>query len=171
MLVIARVVALSALQITQFSDQVSIWLISQLIQVISRILQKLFRYFNTIAISTSTVPPSTVIPVNLYLNINNLESAIFSSGSSLQHYHKRPDVFEYFLTMFYYIIHQHYNISNFGIISLCPTYLNYAVSKLSAVFKYYFFIVSTCCYCFHFCFLSNSSYDSFHKYVCITVVT
>ena len=50
MSVIANVVALfaAALEITQFADQVKMRLISQLINDISIILQKLLKYFNGI---------------------------------------------------------------------------------------------------------------------------
>ena len=47
--------------ITQFSDQVRMRLISQLIKGISRVLQKLLKYFNDTAILTISVFPSAVV--------------------------------------------------------------------------------------------------------------
>ena len=48
--------------ITQFADQVRMRLISQLINDISRVLQKLLKYFNGTTISTSFVPSAPVSP-------------------------------------------------------------------------------------------------------------
>ena len=49
---------------TQVNEHVKIRLTSQLINYISRVLQKLFKYFNCTVISTSFVIPSTgVFPV------------------------------------------------------------------------------------------------------------
>ena len=53
----------------KLADEVRIRLISQLINGISRFLQKLFRYFNGTVISTSFVPSFHIFPVIfLYLN-------------------------------------------------------------------------------------------------------
>ena len=54
-LVIANVLAPVELVITQFTNQVRMRLISQLIEDISRILKKLLMYFNSTATSTSFV--------------------------------------------------------------------------------------------------------------------
>ena len=59
-------------------------LISQLINDISRVLQKLLKYFNGTAISTSFVLPAAgVFPVILILNLNDSDCVILSFGSSL----------------------------------------------------------------------------------------
>ena len=70
----------------QFADQFRIILISQLIKDISRVPQKLPRYFKYTAISTSAVPSSSALFVNLNLNLNDLESVMLSSRSSLQYF-------------------------------------------------------------------------------------
>ena len=54
-LVIANVLAPVELVITQFTNQVRMRLISQLIEGISRVLKKLLMYFNCTATSTSFV--------------------------------------------------------------------------------------------------------------------
>ena len=83
------------LVIMQFADQVRIKLISHLIKGISRVLQKLLKYLNGTAISTSSVLTSTgVLPVIFALNLNDSESAMVAIGSSLQYCHKLPNVFE-----------------------------------------------------------------------------
>ena len=67
-----------------FSDQVKMRLISQLINVISRVLQKLFKYFNGTTISKSFVLPLLeVFPVILILDLNHSDSVILSVDSSL----------------------------------------------------------------------------------------
>ena len=59
-------------------------LISQLIKGISRVLQKLLKYFNNTAILTSFVLlESEVFAVIFTLNWNDLEFATLSFGSSL----------------------------------------------------------------------------------------
>lgn len=54
---------------------------------ISRLFQKLLRYFNETAISTSTVLSLPALFVNLYLNLNYLESFTLSSDLFLQYCH------------------------------------------------------------------------------------
>ena len=57
--------------ITRFADQVKIRLTSQLIEGISRILQKLLKYFNETIISTlSILSLLSVLPVNFALKLN-----------------------------------------------------------------------------------------------------
>ena len=69
MLVTATVPAPVELVITQVDDHVNWRLISQLINGISRVLQKLLKYFESIIISTSFVLPSSgVFPVIFVLN-------------------------------------------------------------------------------------------------------
>ena len=48
--VFAKVVSLKPSEITQFADQIRIWLTSQLIKDISRVLQKILKYLNCLAI-------------------------------------------------------------------------------------------------------------------------
>ena len=70
-------------------------LFCNLIRCISRALQKLVKYFNGTAISTSFVLPSAgVLSVIIDLNLNDLKSVIVAFGTSLWYYHKFPDVFE-----------------------------------------------------------------------------
>ena len=67
----------TAEEITQFLDQVKSKLISQLINGISRALQKLFKYFNETAILTSFVlPVAGVFPVILILCLNDSDCVI-----------------------------------------------------------------------------------------------
>ena len=77
-------------------------LISQLIKGISRVLQKLLKYFNGIAISTSFVLPAVgFFPVILILGMKDLEFTIAASCDSSLQYHKIPDVFKY-LPLYYW---------------------------------------------------------------------
>ena len=69
MLVTATAPAPVELVITQVDDHVNWRLISQLINGISRVLQKLLKYFDSTIISTSFVLPSSgVFPVIFVLN-------------------------------------------------------------------------------------------------------
>ena len=89
---------------TQPADHVKISSNSQLIKGISRVLQKLLRYFNGNIISTSILPSLLVGPVISVLKLNEsvtlapLKSAISPSSSTagifLQYCHQLPDVFE-----------------------------------------------------------------------------
>ena len=96
---------------TQPADHFKISSVSQLIKGISRILQKLIKYFNGTIISTSTLPtilPSLLLlavwPVIFVLTVNEsvalapLKSTIapllFTARTSLQYCHRFPDVFE-----------------------------------------------------------------------------
>ena len=59
-------------------------LISQLINGISRVSKKILKDFNSTAILTSSVLPSTgAFPVILILYLNDSDSVILSFGSSL----------------------------------------------------------------------------------------
>ena len=72
------------LVITQFDDHVKFKLTSQLINDISRALQKLLKYFNGTILSTSlSLPLSGVFPVIFMLDSNGLEFSKLSFGSSL----------------------------------------------------------------------------------------
>ena len=90
---------------TQFEDHVKIRSTSQLIKSISRVLQKLLKYFSGTIFSTFSVSPSSlVLPVIFVLNLNEsvplapLKIIILPSSSaagiSLHYCHKLPDVFE-----------------------------------------------------------------------------
>ena len=79
---------------------------SQLINGISRVLQKLLSYFNGTIISTPSVTSLPVSLINFCLSLNELVIALatlkltisplasFSPCSSPQYCHKLPDVFE-----------------------------------------------------------------------------
>ena len=72
------------LVITQFDDHIKFSLTSQLIKGISRVLQKLLKYFNGTIISTSfSLPLLGVFPVIFILDLNDLEFAKLSFGSFL----------------------------------------------------------------------------------------
>ena len=59
-------------------------LTSQLNNGISRVLQKLLKYFNKTIISTSfTLPAAGVFPVIFILDLNDSESSKLSFGSAL----------------------------------------------------------------------------------------
>ena len=82
--VIANFVSPVAEEITQSADQVKMKLISQPIKGISRVLQKILRYFNGTAVLTSCLLPGAgVFPVILILNLSNSDSTILSFVSSL----------------------------------------------------------------------------------------
>ena len=69
---------------TQVDDHVNMILISQLISGISKVLQKLLKYFNGTAISTFFVLPSEgVLPVIFILHLNDSNFAKVVFGSSL----------------------------------------------------------------------------------------
>ena len=88
---------------TQVDDHVKIRLTSQLMKGISKVLQKLLKYFSGTIISTSFVPPFPVWPVIFALKLNEsvvlptvnsvISLLLFWAGISLQHYHKLPVVF------------------------------------------------------------------------------
>ena len=80
-----------ALDITQFADQVRTRLISQLINSISRLCQKLLKYFHGTILSTFFVLLCSVEIVTFYLNLNKAllpgklawAPPSFKAGSSL----------------------------------------------------------------------------------------
>ena len=81
--VIANLPAPVELVITQVDDHVKMRLTSQLINGISRVLQKLLNYFNGKTISRSFILPSAgVFPVIFILDLNDSESVKLSFGSS-----------------------------------------------------------------------------------------
>ena len=72
------------LVIAQVDDHVKIKLTSQLIKGISRVLQKLLKYFNGTTISTSfSLPATGVLRVIFILDLNYSESVKLSFGLSL----------------------------------------------------------------------------------------
>ena len=82
--VIANFVFPVAEEITHFSNQVNMKLISQLINNALRVLQKFCNYFNGDPISTVFVLPlSGVFSVILILDLNDLDFATLPLGSSL----------------------------------------------------------------------------------------
>ena len=82
-------------EITQFSDQAVMRLISQLIKSTSRVLQKLLKYFNGTAILTSFVLLiSRALPVFLALKLNDSDFAKVAFASSLEYCQELPDGFE-----------------------------------------------------------------------------
>ena len=84
MLVILNFVSPATEEITQFLDQGKIRLTSQLINSISRVLQKLLKYFNGTIISTSLVLLSAgVFPVIVILDLNDSDRVMLSLGSFL----------------------------------------------------------------------------------------
>ena len=79
--------------ITQFLDPVKISSISQLIKGISRVLQKLLRYFSGTIISTSTLPailPSlllaAVLPIIFDLKLNESVSLVPLKATKAPYY-------------------------------------------------------------------------------------
>ena len=68
--------------IKQFAEQVRMSLISQLINGVSRALQKLLRYFNGTLISTCFVP-FPVWPVMFCLNLNEAQLLSVSGNSTI----------------------------------------------------------------------------------------
>ena len=74
--VIANLPAPVELVITQVDDHVKMRLTSQLIKGISRVLQKLLKYFNGTVISTYfSLPAAGVFPVIFILDLNDSKSA------------------------------------------------------------------------------------------------
>ena len=72
--VIAKVVTRFPLEMTKFADQVRIRLILQLIKGISRVLQKLLKYFNGTVISAFLISSLLVLFRNLDFSLNDSES-------------------------------------------------------------------------------------------------
>ena len=71
-------------KVTHFSDQVKLEIISQLINGILRVLEKLLKYFNRTAISKIfLLSASGAFPAILNLNLNDSDSAILAFCSSL----------------------------------------------------------------------------------------
>ena len=70
---------------TQFADQARKRPISQLISDISRVLQKVFKYFNGATISTSLLPEELVLPMNSSLTLNDFETfkLLFSTSFTI----------------------------------------------------------------------------------------
>ena len=71
--VISRYIAPYPLQMTKFADKANKKLISEIVIVISKAVQKSIRYFNGTVIFTSRATPSSV---NFDLNLNDLESTM-----------------------------------------------------------------------------------------------
>ena len=72
------------LVMTQVDDHVKKRLTSQLINGISRVLQKLLKYSNgTIILTSFVLPPAGVLPITFTLDLNDSEFAKLSFGSSL----------------------------------------------------------------------------------------
>ena len=100
---IENIVAFVSLDNTHLSGQVKTRLISQLIKVISRVPQKLLKYFNDTIISTSFLPLAAVTPVIFCLDLNKALLSVawklavapeaVRAGSSLYYFHKPPDLF------------------------------------------------------------------------------
>ena len=82
--------------ITQFFNEVSCRLTSQLIKGISSVIQKLFRCFDGITISTSFALPTAVdFYIILALILNDSKAVMLSFATPLLYWHKLPDVFLY----------------------------------------------------------------------------
>ena len=119
---------LASLNVTKFGDQVGMRLISQLINAISRVLQKLLKYFNGIIIWTAFVALSHVEILFFFLIFieallwGKLSRAVASvkAGSSLQCFYKLPDVLN----------NHHYVLLNL----LCIIYFAHAISKWCTIF-------------------------------------
>ena len=86
--VIGKVVTLSPSEITQFADQVTIRLISQLIKSISRVLQKLLNYFNGTANFSFIMRTLLVLSKKFNLYFNDSDSIITLFGLSLENWYK-----------------------------------------------------------------------------------
>ena len=89
---------------TQFADHVKISSTSQLIEGISRVIQKLLKFFNGTIPSTSFISPWSLVwpvifvskligSVALVPSKSTIAPLLFISGISLQYCHKLPDVF------------------------------------------------------------------------------
>ena len=83
-----KVVTLSPSEITQFADQVTIRLISQLIKSISRVLQKLLNYFNGTANFSFIMRTLLVLSKKFNLYFNDSDSIITLFGLSLENWYK-----------------------------------------------------------------------------------
>ena len=86
--VIGKVVTLSPSEITQFADQVTIRLISKLIESISRVLQKLFNYFNGTANFSFIMRTLLVLSKKFNLYFNDSGSIITLFGLCLKNCYK-----------------------------------------------------------------------------------
>ena len=78
---------------TRFSYQFKSRVTSQFISFISRVLQKLLKPFNGKTLFTFVILALSVLSIILDLNLNALEFVVLSSGSSLQYYYEKAEVF------------------------------------------------------------------------------
>ena len=122
-------------------------LISQLVKDISRVLQKLLKYFNGTAILTFFILSSSGdFPVIFCLNLNKSQlpekSAIFPSLSKLAHFCNIGKNFQMISDNYHHILLNYTPTSqNPELLHyLLVCYFAYAVNKWCALFKYYFFI-------------------------------
>ena len=105
-------------------------LILQLINGISRALQKLLKYFNGTIISRSFVPLPTIWPVIFCLNLNesvlsgklSIAPTPVKVGSSLI-YHKLQDVFNE-LSLYFIKLYIGITTSTFLALSICVLYIS-----------------------------------------------
>ena len=108
------------LVITQSLEHVNSRLTSQLINGISRVLQKLLKYFNGTIISTSFVFPSAgVFPVFFYCRFKWFRSVYVIIWIIFIVFPQTSRCFWIIVTIFTQVVHQHYNINIFGNISFC----------------------------------------------------
>ena len=114
--------------ITQSAHQVKISSTSQLIRSISRVLQKLIKYFNGTIILIPFISPSLLVwHVIFVLNLNEsvalvliksiILPALFTAGISLQQCYKLPDIYEW-LTLYYIKLCISINISIYSALSI-----------------------------------------------------
>ena len=96
-------VAPFAEEITKPALKVSIKPIPYLISGISRVLQKLLKYFNFTNFLLLAI--IFVFPVIFILNLNDSKNFLLSFGSFQWYFHKLPDVIGMIISMLHQVIH------------------------------------------------------------------
>ena len=151
----------------QLVDKVNMRFISQLIRDISRVFQKLLKYFNDTAISTSMVlPMRRFLPVIFASNLNDSGSVMLLFWSSFGTAIK----VQIYLHNCHCILldctstSQHIDLLHD---LLAIIYIAYAVSEWCTISDVISFVFSSCrCNCSS----TSNPYNSLNKYVCITLV-
>ena len=141
--------------------------ITQLINGISRVLQKLFKYFNSTIISTFLVAPTPVWSVAFLFNFkqsslpgkSSIVPTAIKAGSSLYYCLKLADVFECLWLWHYY----------FNVFSICICVL--FISLTHSVNRAQFLNVTFSSLLFALPAVFETGIVPFHKYVCFTVIT
>ena len=164
--------------------QVKSRIISQLINGISRVLQKLLKYFKGTTISTFFLLPSSgIFPVTLILDLNDSDSVILSFGASLYYCHillpyaliciiaiNLMFLNSYQCILLNYTLTSQYLFFLAWYIWVLSILLIHSVNGAKFLNVTFLFLSSASFFSIIISFSSNC-YSSANKYVCITMIT